>query len=220
MYESPRYTIDLDALLVKSKIEPSLELTRAAAESDLDDGVWFKFESQIDLATQGEYGGVRQVYRAGIGAVIKNLKKAQVINFDLGIGDPVTPGPIDARTPMLLSGEALSWSVYPVETIIAEKLHAIVARADANSRSKDIHDLALFLPKANKKILRSAVDQCFSFRETEVPKSFSTFIKGLNTSMLEKGWASAVSTIPSAPKFESAFKSLIAQIRPLIRVRY
>jgi hypothetical protein len=43
VYNSHRYTVDLDALLVKSNIEPTLKLTKEKAESDLDDGVWFHF---------------------------------------------------------------------------------------------------------------------------------------------------------------------------------
>lgn len=75
IYESPRYTIDLDALLIKSNIDETLERVRVQAEVDLIDGVWFRFESQTDLATQGEYGGIRHSYRAGIGEILKNLKK-------------------------------------------------------------------------------------------------------------------------------------------------
>ncbi len=124
VYNSERYTIDLEALLVKANIESTLELTKGKAESNLDDGVWFKFEDQIDLATQGEYGGVRQVYRAGIGEVLKNLNKAQVIHFDLGIGDPITPGPQKMEMPSLLpKGEDISWSVtFPALPAIQETL--------------------------------------------------------------------------------------------------
>jgi hypothetical protein len=121
--------VDVDALAIKAGVESTLKRARDKAESDLEDGVWFRFEDQVDLATQGEYGGIRQVYRAGIGEVLKNLKKAQVVHFDVGIGDPITPGPLATETPSLLSPhEALSWSVYPVETIIAEKLHIGRAR--------------------------------------------------------------------------------------------
>jgi len=81
-------------------------------------GVWFKFEAQVDLQTQGEYGGFRQVFRAGIGPVLKNLKKAQIVNFDLGIGDPITPEPTKATTATLLSGEDLSWSVSKFLTLV------------------------------------------------------------------------------------------------------
>jgi hypothetical protein len=212
VYESPRYTVDLDALLVKANVDATLDMTKAAAESDLDDGVWFRFQEEVDLATQGEYGGIRQIYRAGIGEMIKNVKKAQIINFDLGIGDPVTPGPFAATTRGMISNETLSWSVYPIETIIAEKLHAVVAHADGNSRSKDIHDLALFLPKADKRILRVALEKCFSFRGTALPKSMSKLIQGFDTSALERGWASATASVPDAPKFQTAFASLVSQI--------
>lgn len=213
VYESPRYTIDLDALLLKANIESTLELVKKKAEFDIDDGVWFKFEDQVDLATQGEYGGIRQVYRAGIGEVLKNLKKAQVIHFDLGIGDPVTPGPIKIETPSYLSQvENISWSVYPIETIIAEKLHALISHGNQNSRSKDIHDLAIFLPKANFKVLREALKRCFDFRETDLPESFLSSLKQLNTARLEKGWASAISSIPNTTTFKSSFEAMIKLI--------
>jgi predicted nucleotidyltransferase component of viral defense system len=215
VYESPRYTVDLDALLLKSNIEQTLEQVRKQAEYDLDDGVWFRFETQVDLATQGEYGGIRHVYRAGIGEVLKNIKKAQIINFDLGIGDPITPGPQKVEVNTLIGQESMSWSVYPIETICAEKLHALISHGDQNSRSKDVHDLAVFLPKADPKTLKKAIKNCFEFRETEVPNSFLDEVKKLNTSRLQKGWVSAVASVPSARSFEEAFKALAKELKEI-----
>jgi predicted nucleotidyltransferase component of viral defense system len=216
VYESPRYTVDLDALLVKANVEPTLVLVKEQVESDLNDGVWFRFEDQVDLATQGEYGGIRHVYRAGIGEVLKNLKKAQVVHFDLGIGDPVTPGPQKMETPSFLSNEeVLSWSVYPIETIIAEKLHALIVHGDQNSRSKDVHDLAIFLPKADFKILLEALERCFDFRKTDLPESFSDALTEIDTTSLERGWASAISSIPNAPKFNVAFETTVKLLAEL-----
>lgn len=215
VYESSRYTVDLDALLIEANIESTLELVKGKAELDLNDGVWFRFESQVNLATQGEYGGIRHIYRAGIGEVLKSLKKAQIIQFDLGIGDPVTPAPLKIETASLLQDESISWSVYPIETIIAEKLHALIAHGDQNSRSKDVHDLAIFLPKANSKVLKEALRNCFDFRETQVPMNFSNSLKELNTARLKKGWASAVSSIANAPSFKDAFEILINQVNKL-----
>ena len=94
VYDSPRYTIDLDALLQKIEIPLALELIKKAAWANLGDAVWFRFESEINLETQGEYGGIRLVFRTGIGEIPKEIKRSQVIQFDLGIGDPVTPAPI------------------------------------------------------------------------------------------------------------------------------
>ncbi len=210
VYNSERYTVDLDALLVKANIESSLALTRKKAEVDLDDGVWFKFEDQVDLATQGEYGGVRQTYRAGIGEVLKNLSKAQTIHFDLGIGDPVTPGPHKIEVPSLLpKGEEISWSIYPIETICAEKIHALVTHGNINSRSKDVHDLSVFLPKTDATVLGEALKKCFDFRKTEMPESFSKTIKIINTTSLQRGWLTATATVPTVRDFKDAFDDIV-----------
>ena len=216
VYGSPRYTIDLDALLVKANFDPTLALIRQNAESDAGDSVWFQFEKQDRLMTQGEYGGVRQIYRAGIGEILPNIKRAPVIHFDLGIGDPITPGPQKVETPSFFpQNEDISWSVYPVETIIAEKLHALVSHGDANSRSKDVHDLLVFLPKAEADTLGTAIKRCFEFRETELPEKISAEIKKINTQRLEQGWANSVSTVPNAPEFKIAFDTVIKNIARL-----
>ncbi|PWU13419.1 MAG: hypothetical protein C5B49_14815 [Bdellovibrio sp.] len=215
VYRSPRYTVDLDALLIKANLEKTLDAVKSAAAKDMDDGVWFHFEEQIDLATQGEYGGIRQSYRAGIGERIKSVKKAQIVNFDLGIGDPIIPGPVSTKMPALFSGDELSWSVYPLETMIAEKLHALIARGSANSRSKDIYDLHLFLPKADPETLQSAVKKCFAYRKTGLPESISSVLAGFNTAILEKGWKNAVASVPDAPKFQAVFDDLIDQLGEL-----
>jgi len=213
IYGSARYTIDLDALLIKSNIDEALEKVKQQAEIDLNDGVWFRFEGQTDLATQGEYGGIRHSYRAGIGEVLKNIKKAQVIHFDLGVGDPVTPGPQKEQTPSLLSGnDEISWSVYPIETICAEKLHALISHGDQNSRSKDVHDLAVFLPKVDGPTLKKALKRSFDFRSTDLPKSFHIEIKNINTDRLERGWASAVDSMPKAMSFKTAFEKVVQLI--------
>jgi hypothetical protein len=216
VYGFPRYTIDLDALLVKANLESSLELTKQKAECDADDSVWFRFEGQINLMTQGQYGGVRQVYRAGIGEVLPDIKRAQIVHFDLGIGDPITPGPQREETPSLFpQNEDISWSVYPVETIIAEKLHALLSHGDANSRSKDVHDLSVFLPKADAETLGTALKRCFEFRNTELPEIISAEIKKINTLRLERGWANSVSTVANAPEFKIALAAVINNVARL-----
>jgi predicted nucleotidyltransferase component of viral defense system len=216
VYNSERYTVDLDALLVNADIESTLRLTQENAESDLDDGVWFRFEGQVNLATQGEYGGVRQIYRAGIGEVLKNIKKAQVVHFDLGVGDAVTPGPQKMKTTAFLSkNEDISWSVYPLETIVAEKIHALVSHGNINSRSKDVHDLSVFLQKVDAAMLCEALKKCFAFRETDLPSSFSKTLKNINTTSLERGWLSATLTVPEERKFKAVFDFVVQQIAVL-----
>ena len=210
VYNSARYTVDVDALVVQADVGSILKRAKWCAESDLGDGVWFRFENQIDLATQGEYGGIRQTYRSGIGELLKNLNKAQAVHFDVGIGDPVTPEPMSVETDSLIIPHSnLSWQVYPVETIIAEKMHALISHGDINSLSKDVYDLATLLPMANSAILAEALKRCFEFRQTELPNSFANVLKSMDTKSLERGWISATAAISDKPKFHDTFETLV-----------
>lgn len=213
VYESPRFTVDLDALLMKANLRKTLEKSKTAAVTDIGDGVWFKFEQEVDLKAQGEYGGIRQTFRAGIGFPMENIKRAQILNFDIGIGDPVTPAPIEQELAELIGEGELSWQVYPIETIIAEKLHALIDRGDDNSRAKDIFDLSQFLPKANEKILQKALVACFKYRKTELPTDIAAHLSTINLNLLKRGWPSAISTVKNAPTFEDAFEAVIKQLK-------
>ena len=211
VYDSSRYTIDLDALLRQANINSTLKIVQAAAEKDIDDGAWFCFDHQADLETQGEYGGVRQTYRAGFGEVPERIGRVQTINFDLGIGDPVDP--VLAKTSSILTGEELIWMIYPIEAIIAEKLLALIERGSLNSRSKDVFDLSFFLPTAHPQSLRQSVIKCFEHRHTELPKSLSENLRAIDTSILSRGWASAVASVKNAPDFDAAFSDLVLLLK-------
>jgi predicted nucleotidyltransferase component of viral defense system len=215
VYDSPRYTIDLDALLIKSDIQLTLNRIKSAAETDSNDGVWFRFEKEVDLKTQGEYGGIRLEFRTGIGEILKDVKRAQIIQVDIGIGDPVLP--ITLETEELLGKEKISWKVYPIETMIAEKIHAWVDRGPDNSRSKDIFDLYQFLPKANSAELKKALKACFEYRKTELPKDLFSFLSALDLALIKRGWANAVAGIKLDFTFEEIYSSVLDQIKLKVR---
>lgn len=218
VFASPRYTVDLDAVFHKGSFDTVAKHAHEAAEADIGDAVWFRYETQRTLATQNEYGGLELVFRAGLGEVPKNIKKAQAISFDIGFGDPVTPQPIEMHLPSLLrGGEELVWKVYPIETAAAEKIHTVVARSDDNSRSKDIFDLWLFLPKCDKKVLQKAIQSTFEYRKTEIPKNWNEVEKKLDTTFLSRGWSSAVSTVPAKdrPPFDEALSKVLKYLSQL-----
>ena len=215
VYNSERYTVDLDALLLNADVEKTLIKTAKAIESDIADGTWFELETQIDLKNQGEYGGVRQVYRGGIGEKPSDIRKAQIIHFDLGIGDPVTPSPVLTKTPELIGVEEISWQVYPVETIIAEKLQTLIVRGGDNSRAKDVFDLYFYMSKADYQLLVIAIEKCFEFRETELPIDTVKFLSDIDTTILKKGWIGAVASLKDAPSFEKAFKYILNELQKI-----
>ena len=60
-----------------------------------------------------------------------------------GFGDAITPAPNEIEFPSLLHPEGPRLKAYPRETVVAEKLQAIIALGIANSRMKDFYDVWL-----------------------------------------------------------------------------
>lgn len=97
---------------------------------------------------------------------------ARQFGVDVAFGGPMLgePDVIVAFDALCFAGIAPpTLRVYPVETHIAEKLHAYtVPRARLNSRVKDLPDIALLATVGAVEAgwLRAAIDQTFDFRRT------------------------------------------------------
>ncbi len=152
-------------------------------------------------------------FRAGLGAPPEDKRRAQIINLDIGTGDPITRGAQDEKTPTTLGVGELSWRVYPIETIVAEKLHPLVNLGAENSRSKDIFDLAFYLPNAKSGLLKQAIARTFAHRGDEVPNSIASEIETMDRSLLRRGWRSATGAIRPAPDFDDTIKLVIEWLR-------
>jgi hypothetical protein len=217
VHHSPRYTVDLDALAVNLPLKTAVDMARAAINvRELQDPVWFVFEDLVDLKTQGEYGGARLVFRAGIGEPLKNIKRAQIINIDFATGDAIVPGPIRESTRYLLGEGSLSWSVYPAETTVSEKLHAMITLGDANSRSKDIYDIGFLLPKCNAKTLGLAIANTFKSRNDDLPKNFIERIEAIDRTILKRGWRGAIGSLSTTLDFDTAFDKLVEGLKRIL----
>lgn len=214
VYLSGRYTRDLDAALKGIDKPSALQLAQSALERDAGDGVWFKLEQTTDLIMQGEKGGVRLVFRSGIGEPPIKLAKAQIVELDFAFGgDPVTPLPRALTTPFMIGEGHLSWSVYPIETVIAEKIHALVSRTERNSRAKDIYDAFIFLPRASPESLAKALNATFTHRHTQLPRPLAEALRAIDKTLLRLAWDSAVvSGVDSAPTFDEALTSIGNQL--------
>jgi hypothetical protein len=95
------------------------------------------------------------------------------LQIDVGYGDTVTPAPQPSQWPGILDFPPVPLMTYPVETVIAEKLEAIVSLALANSRMKDFYDLYWLLShiSLDPDILRTAIRNTFQNRQTSLPQS-------------------------------------------------
>lgn len=91
--------------------------------------------------------------------------------MDVGIGDSVLPAPEETRFPSLLGFPPPKIRSYAKETVIAEKLEAIVKLGMDNSRMKNFYDL-WFLSRQftfNGGRLTSAIRATFQRRGTNFP---------------------------------------------------
>lgn len=210
IYSSPRFTVDLDAVLHGITLDDAETLSKKSLLQDFEDGVWFVFESSIPLTNQTDYGGRRLQFRSGLFPQSEDIKRAKILHIDLGVGDPVTPKALKLTTPSLLGEEDISLSVYPVETICAEKIHPFVLLGSSNSRSKDLFDLYFLLPKVDLAQLREAIRRTFEYRTTPVPDSFFHHFSTLDKRVLTKGWRAATVDIKPLPIFENCWDSVIS----------
>lgn len=169
-YDMPhRATRDADLLGFGASDLPSIAQTfREIVRVDVDDGMIFDPESiEVDeIRANAGYTGARVTLR---GSLAGARCKSQI---DIGFGDAVTPGPIDAVYPVMLNDlPAPRLRTYPVYTVIAEKLHAIALLGMTNSRLKDYLDLAVLLEREtlDTDILATAIAATFARREMSVP---------------------------------------------------
>lgn len=172
-YDMPhRSTRDADLLGFGASDLPSVAQTfREIVSVPSDDGLVFDADSVVveEIRKDAGYTGARVTFRGELSGA---RCKTQV---DIGFGDAVTPGPIEAVYPVMLDDlPAPRLGTYPVYTVVAEKLHAIALLGMTNSRLKDYLDLAVLLERESldADTLASAIFATFNRRGMAVPAAW------------------------------------------------
>jgi hypothetical protein len=166
-----RTTKDVDLRLVGSP-EEVLERMRQAGRLNLGDFMTFEVRPDTEhpaIQNDGmKYDGLR--YRAE--GKLAGKIYGQSFGVDVAFADPLfgEPDIIVAEDVLAFAGIAPpTLRLYPVESHIAEKLHAYtMPRERENSRVKDLPDLALLgkIRELDGERLRRALEQTFTFRKT------------------------------------------------------
>lgn len=169
--ERARTTKDVDLRMVGSPDDLPARL-REAAHRDLGDFLTFEIapdEDHPEIQNDGmQYDGLR--FRAE--CKLAGKVYGQAFGVDVAFGDPILGEPeiVVAENVLAFAGiEPPILRLYPIETHLAEKLHAYtMPRARPNSRVKDLPDLALLATAQpiDAKRLRVALEQTFTFRKT------------------------------------------------------
>ena len=117
------------------------------------------------IRDQQEYCGVRVRLTA-------DLDGARIaLQVDVGFGDTVTPGVVEADFPTLLELPAPRLGTYPRETVVAEKFQAMVSLGIANTRMKDFYDVWMMATtfEFDGETLAAALVATFRRRSTTLP---------------------------------------------------
>ncbi len=145
-------------------------IVRELCDLEIDDGLVFDLPSLTvsPIREAARYDGLRMQLKARLGAA------RCLMQWDVGFGDAVTPGPEEIELPTLLDDlPAPSLRIYPRETVFAEKLEAIVVLGMTNSRMKDYFDLLSLIRESrmDPAMLAKAVAATFEQRRTPLPES-------------------------------------------------
>ncbi|MCX4241649.1 nucleotidyl transferase AbiEii/AbiGii toxin family protein [Paraliomyxa miuraensis] len=164
-----RATRDVDLLGLGDCSEAHIrEVFTQVLAPTVEDGVVFDPNSMEvgPIREDQVYGGVRV-------EVIAHVTSAKLrLQVDVGFGDAITPKAVLVELPSLLDFPAPRLRVYPRETVVAEKLEAMVQLGMANSRMKDFYDLALIarMFDFDGRVLSRAIRTTFERRRTPLPR--------------------------------------------------
>lgn len=139
-----------------------------------DDGVTFDADTLTlePIAVEKKYPGSCVRVLAHLDTIV------QQVSIDIGFGDVVTPCPLLLDYPLLLPDVPdVELYAYSLETLIAEKFHAMVDRDESNSRMKDFFDVYELLRnhEIDKELLKESVVSTFKNRGMRYREELALF---------------------------------------------
>ncbi len=219
--EPHRATKDVDLLGFGEASTQRIEaILRDVIELDVqDDGLVFDGTSlqlgpiREDLA----YGGIRAVLTTYLGNARIRLQ------VDVGFGDAITPIAQETEVPSMLGFPAARLRAYPRETVVAEKLEAMVQLGILNSRMKDFYDLMILARdfEFTGELLTAAVRATFERRQTDIPEGAPIALQAGFTEERDKliQWKAFIrkSGASNAPALEEVIAELQAFLLPVLK---
>lgn len=164
-----RPTIDID--FMAEHISRDREYLEAVFREILsipcvEDGVIFEVENlkSEPITVDKKYPGTRFLVTARMDSIVYPM------SMDIGFGDVITPCSESVDYPLLLSDvPSINIQAYSLETVIAEKFHAMIDRDVLNSRMKDFFDCYQILTtrNLNDETLYDAIKATFNNRKLE-----------------------------------------------------
>ena len=175
LYIRPTLDIDMLAKRVSNDKEQLKQIFRTICSIKYeDDCVVFDIEKMEteNIIDEDKYNGIRVLVDAMFDTIRQRLQ------IDIGFSDVITPAPINLTYPVLLDELTKpELQAYSIETIIAEKFHAMITLGTFNSRMKDFYDVYILLKNNDVRDihLKAAILQTFNNRKTDFAKEHELF---------------------------------------------
>lgn len=161
-----RVTKDIDATLryiIMDKLE-LVEVFQEIANINLEDNIEFEYKSIIEIREKFDYLG----YRVSFDALFQKTRIH--LKMDITIGDTIVPDAINYYHQCMFEDKFIQIKSYALETILAEKLEAIITWGISGSRLRDYYDIyilfQMFSDKLELDLLKTSLIATASKRRT------------------------------------------------------
>lgn len=205
-----RSTMDIDFAFYKMKLEQEkiINIVQEICNQQVDDNLIFEYLECSEIKKDDEYCGFSLKIRGKLENIIK------IFDIDIATGDEIYPNTIDCNYECLVTKESLSLKVYPIESIISEKMQTFLSRGIYNSRTKDLYDLYIlekfYMPNLES-LKVSFAKTCFA-RNFKISKedSFKMFYLIKSDSSQQIRWKAFSSKTKYAKNicYDDIFKSI------------
>ncbi len=188
-----RYTRDVDMVSAEIDHDKVIANVIEAIETDLKDGFWFGSTLVETIIDDVFYGGIRfrPYYKIGEPYPKKGMTESlRRIHLDLSFQSIEFEKLKKTKiTQVINEYEDISWSVYPLELIAADKVHAILSRAGLSTRAKDLYDLYYILDNIDKEELHKNIFKVCTERDYELSKKVWVLFENIETDNLKRNWS-------------------------------
>jgi len=132
-----RTTMDIDATikgqtLSESEINTIIE---SILQTPIVDGISFILQAIEEIREESDY----PCFRVSIKVIYDKI--CETLKVDLTTGDFITPSEIKYNFKLMFEDRTISIMAYNLETILAEKVEAIISRGITNTRMRDFYDI-------------------------------------------------------------------------------
>lgn len=185
-----RSTLDIDSTIKNQSISENdaKRMIDDICKIDVGDGVSFEVKDSSTIMDEMEYPGIRFTLNVIMDGLITPIK------IDISTGDVITPRAIEYQYNFLLEDRTATLLSYNLETILAEKLQAILNRELLNTRMRDFYDIyvlfSMYENTTNVDVLKEAFyATCKKRNSINLIKNSNLLINTIsNSDVLENRW--------------------------------